>query len=322
MKQKAAVRRFLHLLAIDLTALLLIRTLLGAAGCFPERPESSGAVQPVNVSAQPPAYLPVLMYHSVRRGPESDYAVTPDTLEADFLTLLSFGWETVSPEQLIRFVRDGMPLPEKPVLLTFDDGFYNSLSYVLPLLEKYDLCATVNVVGSFTTELAEADSHQPAYSYLTADDLRKLQQSGRISFGNHTNRMHSRSERQGCAIMPGESERDYHALLYADLAAVQELFERTLHEIPVVFAYPYGFYCPESEPVLKQLGFAVTLSCTEGINCLTDDPDCLYGLRRYNRSGNLTTEAFMSRIGQAVQSAEVSPTDKKWGSAPNPAKGS
>ncbi len=304
MKNKSSVLRFLRLLVIDFVILLCIRLLLFAGGCLPAgAPSPAGAErEAARASAPSPAAvrLPVLMYHSVRRGPESDYAVTPDTLEEDFRYLKSLNWEAVSPEQLIRFVREGIPLPEKPVLLTFDDGFYNNLSYVLPLLETYDLCATVNVVGMFTTELAEADSHQPAYSYLTAEDLCRLQKSGRISFGNHTDRMHSRTDRKGCMRMPGETERDYHAVLYADLAAVQAFFDRTLHETPVVFAYPYGFYSPESEPVLKQLGFAVTLSCTEGINRLTDDPDCLYRLCRYNRAGNLGTEAFFARIQRAL----------------------
>ena len=304
MKQRGSAGRFLRLLVLDFLILLCIRLLLSAAGCFSEKSVPSGGTEQAAVHLSPApeeaVCLPVLMYHSVRRGPETDYAVTPDTLESDFRYLRSLGWESVSPEQLVRYVFDGIPLPEKPVLLTFDDGFYNSLTYVLPLLETYGLCATVNVVGSFTAELAEADSHQPAYSYLTAEDLCTLHQSGRISFGNHTYRMHSRTARRGCSIMDGESERAYHAVLYADLAAVQALFDRTLHQSPAVFAYPYGFYCPESVPVLKQLGFTVTLLCAEGINRLTDDPDCLYGLCRYNRAGNLGTEAFFAQIQQAL----------------------
>ena len=236
------------------------------------------------------------MYHSVRRGPESEYAVTPETFEGDLLYLQRLNWHTVSPEQLVGFVYRGEPLPENPVLLTLDDGFYNNLAYVLPLLARYDMCATVNIVGEFTQEIAVADAHQPAYSYLTADDLRILQQSGRITLGNHTTRMHHQSPRKGCKKLPGESEEAYRAVLRADLCGLQAYLAAETGAEPIVFAYPYGAKSPESVPVLRELGFLVTLSCTEGVNRIDSSPDCLYDLYRYNRCGLETADALFSRI--------------------------
>ena len=291
MREKPNWNHMLRLLVIDLAVLVILRVVLGLAGCF-ETPDS----QPAAAVIQSGVHLPVIMYHSIRKGPESGYAVTPETLESDLAYLRSGGWESVSPDDLVRFVRDGLPLPKKPILLTFDDGFYNNLCYALPLLEQYGFCATVNIVGEFSQELAAADSHVPAYSYLTADDLREMQASRRISFGNHTSKLHHRGARLGCRIRDGESEAAYRAILRRDLADTQFFLHQAVGEEPIVFAYPYGFECPEAQPVLQEMGFLITLTCYEGDNVLTDDPACLTELRRWNRAGNQSSEAFFSKV--------------------------
>ncbi len=288
MKNQVSVRNFLRLLLIDAIVLALLRLIVTLCGC---QPNAEPAVQNAGEVS-----LPVLMYHSIRRGPQTDYAVTPDTLEDDLRYIQQLGWETVSPEQLVNFVFYGVPLPEKPVLLTFDDGFYNNLVYALPLLEQFDMCANVNVVGEFSRELAENDAHTAAYSYLTAADLRELSASGRITIGNHTDMMHHISERMGCRIMQSEPEEQYQAVLRSDITALQRFLYQETGRVPFVFAYPYGFDCPESETVLHELGFLVTLSCREKVNRLTHDAECLYGLGRYNRSGLESTESYFSHI--------------------------
>lgn len=290
-RKTPSFRRFLKLMFIDLLVLAVIRMILTLHGCTQN--EKVASVYQNNESAE----LLALMYHSVRNGPESGYSVTPQTLAADFQYLAAHDFEAVSPEDLVRFVTDGVPLPSKPVLLTFDDGFYNNLAYVLPLLKQYDFCAVVNIVGEFTEELAPVDSHVPAYSYLTAEDCRELLDSGRVTLGNHTTKLHHRTDRRGCAINKDESESRYHAIFMNDISHLQEFLHRELSFEPIVFAYPYGFDCAESIPVLKDSGFLVTLTCYEHWNEITQgDVDSLYGLGRYNRAGNQSTDAFFTRI--------------------------
>ena len=291
MQKKQNWNRMLRLLLIDLAVLVILRITLGLAGCF-EEPSAA----PAAAVSQEVFSLPVIMYHSIRKGPESDYAVTPETLENDLAYLRANGRQSVSPDDLIRYVRNGLPLPEKPVLLTFDDGFYNILCYAVPLLQKYGNCATVNIVGEFSETLAAADSHTPAYSYLTANDLREMAQSGCISFGNHTMTMHHRGERMGCKIRPDENEETYRAVLRADLAAAQVFLRNAVGTEPIVFAYPYGFECEEARPVLREMGFCITLTCYEGDNLITHDMESLQELRRWNRAGNQTTESFFAKV--------------------------
>lgn len=239
--------------------------------------------------------LPVLMYHSVADLPESDFCITPQTFEQDLQYLKENGYESVSAEELVAYTTGTGRLPERPVMLTFDDGLYNNYSIVLPLLEKYDMCAVVSVVGIFTDIYAPDSPHVDAYSYLTWDDLRIMADSGRIEFGNHTYDLHTNTERSGCARKNWESEEIYHEILSQDLLHLQSRFQEELHQQPIVFAYPYGFLCDESKPVLLDTGFQVTLTCLERPNFITRDPACLYGLNRYNRTGGCSTEVYMTK---------------------------
>ena len=66
--------------------------------------------------------------------------------------------------------------------------------------------------------------------------------------------------------------------------------------MPFVFAYPFGSVSPSALPVLREEGIIMTLTCREQVNTLTRDPGCLSGIGRFNRSGLLPTEGFMSKI--------------------------
>lgn len=241
-------------------------------------------------------FLPVVMYHSITDSPNGDYQITKEQFAQDLYYLYANGYETVSVGDLYAYTEGKGELPEHPVMLTFDDGFYNNLSIALPLLEEYDMCAVVSIVGYYTDETAEKDPHVDRYSYLTWEDVKLLQQSGRIEIGSHTYNLHSNDQRAGCSIMYGEDPENYQNMLRQDLGKLQDRTKTQTGSSPVVFAYPYGFVCKESIPVLKELGFLCTFSCREQGNYIIRDSNCLYGLDRYNRSPNYSTEDFFARV--------------------------
>lgn len=244
-----------------------------------------------------PVFLPVIMYHSICGDTPKDYIVTPQQLESDLYWLKNNGYSTVTAEQVINYTKGIGNLPEKCVMITLDDGFYNNLSVLVPLLEKYDMTAVVSVVGSYTDNDAVKDPHNPDYSYLTWEDITELQQSGRIEFGNHTYNMHSlKGERIGCGIADNESETDYRKKLNEDISHLQNSFRENLNFEPVVFTYPFGKVSRESLPVIRENGFLMTLTCRELPNYITREPKCLYGIGRYNRSGLYSTEEYMKKL--------------------------
>ncbi len=195
-------------------------------------------------------------------------------------------------------------LPEKPVLITLDDGFYNNYSELLPLLEQYNMYAIVSVVGAYTDNQRASDAHNPNFSYLTWDEIRLMDESRRIAIGNHTYNMHTmQNGRKGCAKKNGESDEAYTEALSADIGLLQTKLHENAGILPYVFAYPFGSVSRESVPVLRDAGFLITLICRERPNLITRDPDCLYGLGRYNRSGLESTEAFMQKVFSDLEKA-------------------
>lgn len=279
------IRRFLRYAAFDLALILAALLLTHAGKQHFAAVDSTGGVT-----------LPILMYHSVTDMPETDYCISPETFRQDLQYLHEHGYETVSAAELIAYTKGNGSMPSKPIMLTFDDGFYNNMSIALPILEEYDMCAVISIVGAFTDVYAPDAPHNDVYSYLTWDDLRQLQESGHIELGSHTYDMHSNDQRKGCAKLEWESEETYHSILYEDVSMLQSRFQEELQMQPVIFAYPYGFISKESKPVLKECGFRITLTCLEKPNFITRDPSCLYGLSRYNRPGNCSTEQYMSRV--------------------------
>lgn len=271
---------FLSLAAV-LAAVWLVLHTIGRAVAAPEHPPEG-------------VFLPVIMYHSIT-APSNDYQLSPEEFECDLQYLKAHGYESVSVAELTAYTQGTGTLPEHPVLLTFDDGFYNNLSDALPLLAKYDMCAVVSIVGRYTDEIAPSDPDVPAYSYLTWEDVQTLRDSGRIEIGNHTWDLHANDRRAGCSIMLGEDPDAYAAMLLDDITKLQTLAAEKTGTAPNIFAYPFGFICRESIPVLQESGFICTLTCREQPNYITRDAASLYGLGRYHRSPNVSTEEFFAR---------------------------
>lgn len=247
-----------------------------------------------------PVHLPILMYHSVLKDQQrtGKYIIPPKKFEEDVLYLKSNGYEPVSLKQVIKYVYHGEPLPEKPVLLTFDDGMYNNYEYVLPILEKHDVCAVFAVVGSYTDEYSESNVTNPNYSYLRWCDITRLMETERVEFASHSYDLHSLSaKRQGTAKVKNESSLDFISLFHEDTQKMQSAFKENCTFTPYAYAYPLGNFSKESERVLKKTGFLASFSCIEGINIITQgDPGCLFLLKRYNRDGRLSTEKFFQKI--------------------------
>lgn len=243
-------------------------------------------------------FLPVIMYHSVVDDVSqvSDYVVTPDIVESDLKYLKSHGYETVTIQDLLDYIQGDTPLPEKPVMVTADDGFYNNSCYLIPLLQKYGYSAIISFVGEYTDVTAVNDPHIPKYSYCTWKDIREMLETGTIELGNHTYAMHETSTRKGCSKLSYETEGEYEKVLTEDVGKLQQEFYEYVGETPKVFAYPFGYISKESVPILKRLGFKATLNCYEKPNYITKDLNCLFGLNRYNRSATYSTDEYMKKL--------------------------
>ncbi len=256
-----------------------------------------------NASGGDSRQLPILMYHSVVKDASlcGDYVITTDQLEQDIVWLLKNGYTPVFCNELPPFAEGRGELPEKPVVLSFDDGCYNNFYYVLPLLEKYKVKAVFAVVGEWTVAAAEQAEPSPVYSSMDTDNLRSLVLSGYCELANHSWDMHGLGKeggRRGVLPMNGESERDYRRALWGDLTDCAKVI-RAAGQQPTTLAYPYGFREDMTEQLVKELGYTVTLSCDERVNTVSvGDYGCLFGMGRFNRPAGRSAEQILTEAAK------------------------
>ena len=266
-----------------------------------------GAVKLCSASVQTSASsglteLPVVMYHQLAKSSmrAGQYCVTLNELENDLKYIKDKGYSTVDIEQLLSHVKDGEPLPEKPIMLTFDDGYETVYSYLLPLLEEYGMCAVASVVGAYTDLFTQLDDHTLSYSYMNWDEVSELANGDTIEIQSHSYDLHklNNSGRNGAKKVSGESVHEYSAFLNYDLGKMQSLMLEKTGVKPTAFTYPYGCYSKESKDILKSMGFEAAMMCEARVNYIdTENTDWLFRIGRFNRPSGISSAEFFSSMG-------------------------
>ena len=247
------------------------------------------------------AVLPVLMYHNITKNSAraGRYTVTEDEFITDLEYIRDKGYTAVTVSELEAFVNGNASLPEKPIMITFDDGFESFYVIAYPLLRQYGMKAVVSVIGSVTEKYSSIDDHNISYSNLTWQEIIEMRESGCVEFQNHSYNMHNNQngQRKGISKLKGESESEYKAALTADLYKSQELFYTNCGFRPAAVAYPYGAKSKSTLSIIKECGFICTLGCEEKTNTVTvGDSECLFNLGRYNRASGIATAEFFEKI--------------------------
>ncbi len=257
--------------------------------------------------ADAPVRLPIIMYHGIMDdvSRQGQYVITPAQFEADLQYIQAQGYTTVLMADVIRYVQDGTPLPEKPLVLTFDDGYYNNYLYAYPLLAKYGMKAVISPVCKWTEYYSDtpAESDHAVYSHITWMEMREMAASGLVEIQNHSYDMHyaKAGKRKGTLKQKGESHAAYVDALRADLTTAQTHLANYAGVTPTTFVYPYGAICEEARAVVKELGFRASFSCESRMNRLTRDTACLYDMGRYLRPAGQTSKAYFDPIFRAAE---------------------
>jgi len=241
--------------------------------------------------------LPVVMYHSVRPNNAGKDSITPGEFEADLKFFKENGYQTVTMSDLINFVDGKGQLPEKPVILTFDDGFYNNYKYVYPLLKQYDMRIVLSIIANATDKFTHKPSQNEGYSHITWGQLNEMIDSGHVEVQNHTYDMHStgKNGRVGSKQNNGESFEQYSRALGEDLAKSQMLIYTMTGKMPTTYAYPYGKYNDNTVAILKEHGFRASFSCEFGINLIDKEGGTdLFSIRRICRAHNQSAEKVIA----------------------------
>ncbi len=202
--------------------------------------------------------LPVLMYHHVgppQPNPEPVLFVSAARFESQMRFLAQRGYVGIRATDWLSWLQHGTPLPEKPMLLTFDDAIEDLNDHVFPVLERYGFSAVVFVVTNCIGQGNHWNSPQGFMwrPCLTAEQIRHWSKNG-IEFGAH-----SRNHPNLIAI--GEPE------LQDEVAGSRSDLEKLLGFPVVSFAYPYGA-CDDAAAKCVQQHFDLGFTIETGLNTL------------------------------------------------------
>lgn len=253
---------------------------------------------PAKPAAAEGVALPVIMYHGLLedKSRQNKYVISVDEFKSDLRYLKDNGYSTVVVQDLIDYVKKGSPLPDKPIMLTFDDGFYNNYVYAYPLIKEFDYKMVLCPVGSYTDTFTENGDKHVAYSYLNWTDIKEMSDSGRVEIQSHTYDLHAIDQsHKGSKKVSGETADQYRERLVEDLSKMQQETTQNIGRTPTAFAYPYGAISKEALPILKELGFACTMTCESRTNTITRDPECLFELGRYLRPHGVSSSRYFEK---------------------------
>lgn len=244
--------------------------------------------------------IPVVMYHSLLQDEtrHGKYVISPAEFETDLIWLEKHGYTTILVSDLIAYTQ-GFPLPEKPILLTFDDGYYNNYLYAFEIAKKHGAKFVISPVASFSDHYTETGETNGYYTHCLWGQLKEMAESGLVEVQNHSYDLHnSKAGNFGTAKRKGESAGQYRARISADLLQAQERIQAETGTLPTAFVYPFGKVSADAPKIVRELGFACTLTCAQQISSVSRDPESLYNLGRYLRpSGGTSKDFFEKKMG-------------------------
>lgn len=239
----------------------------------------------------------ILMYHQVSENSSlwGDYVIPASLLKEDFEYLKNNNYTPIKIKDILDFTKGTKKLPEKAVVITFDDGQRSFLTKVVPLLEEYNYPAVVNIVGALTDLYTENGETNDKYAYLNWNDIKTLSQNPLVEIGHHSYNFHSLGYRRGMGKIYGESNSAYSKIIKTDIEKLNEKLLSNIGERPYILAYPYGIRNDTLLEIAKDENFPVTLSCRESINKISVG-DELFELGRFNRPYGKSSDIYFESI--------------------------
>ena len=200
------------------------------------------------VEMYPPQGMLILEYHKVNDRTKDDYTVSPTEFAAQMDALKEDGYTAISVLDFLRAKKGKQELPEKPVVVTFDDGYSDNYTEALPILEKRDMKATVFMV---TNNIGLP-------GYLTWDQLKDMEKRG-IELGSHT------ANHLPLTAMTLDEARDEakKSKLQMEWKGLKTIF---------VLSYPNGKYDKFMPKILKEEEYLAAVTGDSGLNTFQTDP--------------------------------------------------
>lgn len=245
--------------------------------------------------------LPVLMYHHLAASTTQDTIISTDAFRSQMATLKENGYQTISIQQLLDYVYRAKELPEKPVLITFDDGYTSNLTLAGPILKEYGFHAVIFMIGHYADEGPFASSGEKL-TFFSYEEAKPLVDEGIFEIQSHTYDLHNtspdRSSRQrGMLPMDGETEADYEKAIRKDMWLFSFREVKSGLDEADALSYPFGFYSQQLDDIVRDFGIKVTFTIEPKRNRIViGDPTSLRLLGRYNCTVRVDAEKLLAMM--------------------------
>lgn len=213
--------------------------------------------------------IPVIMYHSIKYEKDNPVRVSKENFQAQMKYLKDNNYSTLSLDELYEFIENNVPVSEKSVVLTFDDGYKDNYETAYPILKEYGFKATIFVISDYIGK----------DEYLNISQIKELDENG-IQIESHTIKHET---------LNTLSYYDQLNTLKQSKESLQKLLNREIKYI----AYPYGKYNETTIKAAKAAGYSLALT-TDGR--WSDKSDGIYTLDRVFISGLHDLDTFIYRI--------------------------
>ncbi len=239
--------KHIRLIVIRIFIISIIASLLFTK--YQTKAENCGQAEPV--------LIPILIYHRVIQKVSSIYDYTPEQLEEQLKYFKENGYSPITALQMVEMMECPELLPEKPVVLTFDDGHKSHYTSVFPLLKKYGCKGTFFI---YTNVIAEKSEKQ-----LTWAELREMQRDG-MDIQSHT-----KSHPYLTRTLKNESNQAYKKRIIHEFKDSKDIIEKHLQHKVELLAYPYGWFNQTIETLAVQAGYRGIFTVNWGTNLLSEN---------------------------------------------------
>ena len=229
------------------------------------------------VKQDKPVKLPILMYHAIHVMDPSEAAnsgliVDPETFESHLKALKEAGYYTLSPAEAYKALTENvLPENKKVVWLTFDDSLKDFYTQAYPILQKYQMKATNNVITGFVQAGRE--------DILTLDEIKEMKKNG-LSFEDHT------VNHPDLSVSSADTQN-------SELQDSKEYLDRNLSQTTTTVAYPSGRYSETTLQLAEKLGYKMGLTTNNGLASLSAG---LLSLNRVRVNPTTTAQSLLDEI--------------------------
>lgn len=229
--------------------------------------------------------IPVLMYHHV--NPDGDFVnVKPGVFEKHIRFLRELGYSSIHTEDMLSIMKKRDITVNKPVMITFDDGWLDNWLFAYPILKKYNMKAVIFIITSLIAENRRrkrsdegttqglpshrecqktVEKGRSAEVMLSWEEIEEMESSGLVEFQSHTH-THRRLDKKG------NGEESLNNELHQELETSKSIISRRLKKKCNVLCWPWGKYDNDYIDIARSVGYELLFTTEKGTNTFDADP--------------------------------------------------